>query len=402
MTKRILVIGAGFAGLWSALAAARRVKLEGSPDGEIEIALVAPEPALTMRPRLYEAEPATMVAPLQKLFADTGVRYIQGKVETIRSAANEVEIIAANGERSTVQYDRLVLAAGSTLFRPDIPGLRDYAFSADQRDEAVALDKHLHQLANQPPSAARDTVIVAGGGFTGIELATELPARLRAILGPDANIKVMIVERADDIGPDLGPGPRPVIEQALAELGVECRLGSAVAVIDANGLVTASGEWIESSTVIWTAGVRASALTTQIPAQRDASGRLKVALDLRVPSAPNIFATGDAAVAATDDEGNHTLMSCQHAMYLGRSAGDNAAADLMGLATRPYRQPFYVTCLDLGAYGAVVTQGWDRKIWKTGSEAKAMKTAINGTLIYPPTDGDAALAAADPAFELSL
>lgn len=402
MTRRILIIGAGFAGLWSALAAVRRLRLESSPDGAIEIALVAPEPLLTLRPRLYEAAPEGMFANLETLFEQTGVRYIQGTVEAIRSGANEVDIVDAGNRRSVVRYDRLVLAAGSKLNHPDIPGLRAFAFNADQRSDAVALDVHLHRLANLPDSAARNTVIVAGGGFTGIEMAAELPARLRAILGGKVDVKVIVVERADVIGPDLGPGPRPIIEQALAELGVICKLGATVAQIDAEGLTTAGGERIDASTVIWTGGVRASPLTEQIPAPRDGAGRLRVERNLRVAAVPNVFATGDAAVAATDDAGNHTLMSCQHALFLGRSAGDNAVADLLGKATRPYQQPFYVTCLDLGPWGAVVTRGWNRDVWLSGAEAKAMKIAINGKVIYPPMDAEAALAAADPAFELSL
>jgi NADH:ubiquinone reductase (H+-translocating) len=402
MTRRILIIGAGFAGLWSALAAVRRLRLEGSAPGAVEIAVVAPEAALTMRPRLYEAAPGDMVAPLQQLFDDTGVRHIQGMVVTIRADKDEVEIVDAQGQRMVLAYDRLVLAAGSSLIQPNIPGLREFSFNVDQRGDAVALDAHLQRLAAEPSSPTRNTVVVAGGGFTGIEMAAELPARLRAILGQDEDIQVIVVERGETIGPDLGPGPRPVIEQALAELGVTCRLGAAVAQVDADGLYTSSGERIAAGTIIWTAGVRASALTEQIPGRRDGAGRLRVEHDLRVAASPRVFATGDAAVAATDDAGNHTLMSCQHAMFLGRSAGDNAVADLLGLATRAYRQPGYVTCLDLGAWGAVVTQGWERKVWLTGSEAKAMKIAINSKLIYPPADAAAALAAADPALELSL
>jgi len=402
MTRRILIVGAGFAGVWSALAARRRLQLENSPQGAIEVVVVAPEPVLTIRPRLYEADPANMVAPLQQLFDDTGVRYIQGKVDTIRSDANEVEVVNQHGERSVIGYDRLVLAAGSSLIHPNIPGLREFAFNADQRSAAVALDEHLHRLAAAPASTARNTVVVAGGGFTGIEMAAELPARLRAILGQDVDVKVIVVEPGEAIGPDLGPGPRPVIEQALTELGVSCRLGAAVAQIDTAGLTTSAGEHIATNTVIWTAGVRANALTEQIPAPRDGAGRLLVEHDLRVAATPHVFATGDAAIAATDDAGNHTMMSCQHAMFLGRSAGDNAVADLLGLATRPYRQPFYVTCLDLGPWGAVVTKGWQRDVWLTGSEAKALKVTINSKVIYPPTDASAALAAADPAFQLAL
>jgi len=402
MQHRILIIGAGFAGLWSALAAARRLHLEGKSPHEFEVALVAPEPVLTIRPRLYEAEPEGMATPLAALLDSTNVRYIQGTVQTIRTDSDEVEIVNMHGAHSTIKYDRLIMAAGSSLFRPGIPGLREHAFSVDQRDEAAALDAHLLALSRQPASAMRDTFIVAGGGFTGLEIATELPARLKAILGEQAKIRVLIVEQADTIGPDLGPGPRPVIMQALSQLGIECHFGSAVASIDATGLTTASGERFESATVIWTAGVRASALTVQIPAERDALGRLRVDSHLRVPAVPKVFAAGDAAIAATDDAGHHTLMSCQHAIPLGKSAGDNAAADLLAKPLRPYRQPAYVTCLDLGSSGAVVTQGWDREVWMTGTEAKALKTAINGQLIYPPVGREAAFAAANPAVDLQI
>ncbi len=400
--QRILIIGAGFASLWSALAAARRLDLEASPDRPVEVALIAPQPVLTIRPRLYEAVPAGMAVPLQELFTATGVRFIAGSVHAIRTDADEVDLVDASGQHSTLHYDRLVLAAGSSLYRPDIPGLREHAFSVDQGDEAAALEAHLHRLAARPSSVARNTVVVAGGGFTGLEIATELPARMRSILGDDADVRVIIVERADAIGPDLGPGPRPEIDRALAGLGIECRLGSAVASIDATGLTTADGERIDSATVIWTAGVRASVLTAQIPAERDALGRLRVDANLRVPAVPKVFVAGDAAVAPTDDAGNHTLMACQHAIPLGRSAGDNAAADLLALALTPYSQPDYVTCLDLGGWGAVVTQGWDRKVWLTGAEAKSMKSMINSKLIYPPLDREAAFAAANPAVALAL
>src|SRR5450830_337828 len=133
MTQRILIIGAGFAGLWSALAAVRRLRLEGSAPGAVEIAVVAPEAALTMRPRLYEAAPGNMVAPLQQLFDDTGVRHIQGMVVTIRADKDEVEIVDAHGQRTVRAYDRLVLAAGSSLIQPHIPGLREFPFNVDQR-----------------------------------------------------------------------------------------------------------------------------------------------------------------------------------------------------------------------------------------------------------------------------
>ncbi len=397
MSKRILVIGAGFAGMWSALASARL--LDEVDRTDVEIALVAPEPELHVRPRLYEQNPGGMKAPLQEIFKATGVKFIQGVVERIDVQGRQVEVrgVGADHARRTISYDRLVLATGSRLFRPQIPGLDAHAFNVDQIADAAKLEAHLESLAGRPASAARNTVVVAGGGFTGIETAAEMPARLREVLGDDADVNVIVVERNQEIGPDLGAGPRPVITQALGELGVKWKLGSGVAAVDASGVTLDNGERIEAATVIWTAGARASTLTEQIPAERDNFGRLHVDSHLKVKGVETVYATGDVAYAATDDAGNYAMMSCQHAMNLGRSAGHNVAADLLGEAQIPYSQPKYVTCLDLGPWGAVYTEGWDRQVKLVGAEAKALKTKINTEWIYPPSaDRAEALASADP------
>jgi len=325
------------------------------------------------------------------------VDYVQGCAETVDTKSRTVGIVAAKGAKKSLAYDRLVVATGSRLFRPNIPGLAEHGFSVDSLDDAIALDKHLHSLAKRPAVNGRDTVVVAGGGFTGIEAATEMPSRLREILGKDAKTRVIIVDRNKAIAPDMGEGPRPVIEEALRKLGVETRLGAGVAALDKSGITLSDGERIETETVIWAAGIRAAPLTQQIPADRDNFGRLLVDRDLRVPSVPGVFATGDAARAASDGIGNYALMSCQHATRMGAFAGNNAAAELLGVPTKPYHQKAYVTCLDLGEAGALFTRGWDRKVEMVGDVAKKTKQEINTVWIYPPkAERAAALAAADP------
>ncbi len=394
---RLVIIGAGFAGMYAALSAARLRDLQGVSPEELEIELVAPQPTLVVRPRLYEPKPETLTAPLLPVLEEIDVRYVQGTAETIDTRANSVGIVTGGGERRTLPYDRLVLATGSRLFRPNISGLTEHVFSVDQLDDAVALDRHLQALARRPASASRDTVVVAGGGFTGIEAATEMPARLRAILGDKADIRVVIVDRNEAIAPDMGAGPRPIIENALRKVGVETRLGAGVASVDAGGVTLTGGERIDSATVIWAAGMRAAPLTQQVPADRDNFGRLLVDRALRVPGVGGIFATGDAAKAACDDVGNYALMSCQHATRMGAFAGHNAAAELLGVPTIPYHQEAYVTCLDLGDAGALFTRGWDRQVEFVGAEAKKMKQEINTVWIYPPrAQRDAALASAEP------
>jgi NADH dehydrogenase len=394
---RLVIIGAGFAGMYAALSAARLRDIKGASPEELEIALVAPQPTLVVRPRLYEPKPETLTAPLLDVLKAIDVVYVQGSAETVDTKAREVGISISGGKRKKLSYDRLVVATGSRLFRPNIPGLAEHGFSVDSLDEAIALDKHLHGLADRQAANGRDTVVVAGGGFTGIETATEMPARLRKSLGNDAKPRVIIVERNAAIAPDMGEGARPVIEDALKRLGVETRLGAGVASLDATGITLSDGEHIETETVIWAAGIRAAPLTAQIPGERDNFGRLMVDRDLRVPGVAGVFATGDAARAASDDAGNYALMSCQHATRMGAFAGNNAAAELLGVPTRPYHQKAYVTCLDLGEAGALFTRGWERKVEMVGDTAKKTKQEINTVWIYPPlAERAAALASADP------
>jgi NADH:ubiquinone reductase (H+-translocating) len=397
MSQRLVIIGAGFAGMYAALSAARLRDESRASIKDLEIALVAPEPELVVRPRLYEPNPEKVTAPLGDVLKAVDVDYVQGTVDTIDTRGRCIEIVTPTDSRRILTYDRLVLATGSRLFRPAIAGLSEHSFSVDQLEDAIALDRHLHGLAERPVSEARNTVVVAGGGLTGIEVAAEMPARLRKILGSDAKFRVIIIDRNAAIGPDMTAEARAVVEKALRDFGIETRLGVGVAALDEKGVALSDGARIESATVIWVAGLRATPLTAQVPGGRDDLGRLLVDRDLRVPKVPGVFATGDACKAACDDLGNYALMSGQHAARLGAFAGNNAVAELLGLPTRHYHQKTYVTCLDLGEAGALFTRGWNRTVELVGEEAKKLKRQINTVWIYPPpATRAAALASADP------
>lgn len=396
MTKSILIAGSGFAGTWAAITAAKSV-YEAGRDGEVAITVISPAPVLQMRPRLYETAFEEMTPDLNALFEAISVRHIEGRVETIDSVARSVTVKSNDGVLSTLSYDKFVLAAGSQLFKPDISGLQSHSFNVDQLEGAKALDAHLRALVDKPADQARNTVVVAGAGFTGIETAAELPERLRSYFGEDAQVRVVMVEQAPVVGPDLGPVPRPVIEEALAEVGVEVLTSAAVACVDADGVDLADGRRIPANTVIWTAGMRANPLAAQIEGAHDRLGRVEVDAYLRAPASPDIYIAGDVAFAATDTVGNHASMSCQHALVLGRVAGFNAAADLLGSDRHAYSQVPYVTCLDIGPWGALFTEGWDRQVRLTRAEGKALKRQINTQWIYPPAaNREAAFATANP------
>lgn len=389
--KDILIIGGGFAGVWAAASAAR---LRQQNNGQFSIALACPGQDLVMRPRLYEAEPQNMAVPLARILEPIGVEKIDAHITEIDQNGKMVTTLDAEGCTTRIGYRKLVLAAGSQIQRPALSGA-DLLHDVDTLDGAVALDRHIHQLSR---GAGRFTAVVVGAGFTGLEIATELIDRLRVIadrLDARADVCVVLVDTAPVVGPELGDGPRPAIVSALQQLGVELKLGTKVASISAGTVAFDDGTRVEAQTVVWTAGVFASPLTRGIAADRDRIGRVYVDDFLKIASDPSIYVAGDSAIARAED-GHDVLPSCQHAIPMGKYAGYNVAASLLGLGLVPFKTSPYATCLDLGSAGAVLTTGWDRVIDKTGEEAKAHKRRTNRQRIYPPLDqADDILRAAD-------
>jgi NADH:ubiquinone reductase (H+-translocating) len=390
---RILILGAGFAGLWAAIGAAR--KRDEAGDHNVEILVVDRNPYHNIRVRNYEVDISDAAIPLAKLLDPVGVAHMVASVETIDTARQNVIVATPHG-RETISYDRLVLAVGSELVRPAIPGLAQNSFDVDTYAAARKLNAHLSSLRERPASQARNTVIVVGAGFTGIEVAAEMPQKLRAA-GLAGEVRIILVDPNPVVGATIGDQARPVINEALSALHVETRLGARVKSVDATGLALEGGEFISTETIIWCAGMAASPLAATLPGERDRYGRLIVDHFMRVKGLGHVFAAGDVASSMVD--GVHaTVMSCQFARPMGRFAGHNVVADVLGLPMLPLAIDWYVTVLDLGGWGALYTTGWDREVCSTGAAAKTTKQTINHQRIYPPRDGDRAalFAAAAP------
>jgi NADH dehydrogenase len=382
----VLIIGGGFAGVWSAAAG-----VLAAGDTDLPVRLVSQGDDLVIRPRLYETDPARMRVSLDRILGPIGVRRVTATVTGIDTAAHRVRVVEPGGTSRVLRYDRLVLASGSRLIVPHLPGA-EHLLDVDTLPAATALHRHLLGLPDAAAAAGAFTAVVIGAGFTGVELACELVDRLRAVAAPvgaSAKVRVVLVERAATVGPELGAGPRPHILRALDELGIELRLGVTLESATAAGVRLSDGTEIPARTAVWTAGMAASPLTAQIPGTRDQIGRLRVDEFLRVVGVPDVYAAGDTA-AATAEDGHPAMQSCQHAEPMGRAAGRNAVADLLGRPLTPFAPDPYVTCLDLGSAGAVFTTGFDRVVRSTGSAAKEIKRMIN-TMIYPPLDDVAAL-----------
>jgi len=390
----VVVIGSGFAGLWAGLGAARRLDELAVPKDTVDITVLSPKAFHDVRVRNYETDLSSCRVPLADLFDPVGVAHVATEVTAIDTGARTVTTSASGLYR----YDRLVLASGSHVLKPAIPGLQEFGFDVDTYDGALALQQHLRGLADESPTPAAATVVVVGAGLTGIETACELTKRLRALLSRGSvTPRVILVDRSPMVGSDMGASARHVIEQALTDNGVETRTGVGVSTVSERGVTLSSGEQLQAATVVWCAGMRASPLTEQLPVVRDRLGRVEVDDYLRVVGVPSVFAAGDVAAARMDDE-HLSVMSCQHGRPMGRYAGYNVISDLFDEPMLALRIPWYVTVLDLGPAGAVYTEGWDRAVVSKGAAAKATKVSINTRRIYPPLTGNRGdlLAAAAP------
>jgi NADH dehydrogenase len=381
--KRIIIIGCGFAGLWAAIGAARK-RYELEKENELEIIVINKNEYHGIRVRYYENDLQPTQISLDKLLNPVGVKYKIGEVTDIDLAKQQVTVTTKSSNKEKISYDRLVLCSGSHLHSPPVPGLSEYGFNIDSYDAADKLNKHFHALAKKP-AKGRYTAVIVGGGFTGVEIACELPERLKNIAEKSGNsdeVRVIIIDH-NDIGSTLGANPQPILNKVLQNLQIETKTNTHVVSIQADSVTLESGEVIDTQTVIWTAGMRADHLTELFPVARDQLNRITVDANLRIPGVIHCFAAGDVACAMVDDI--HTsVMSCQHARPQGRIVGHNVVADLYGEPMLDYRQEQYVTILDLGSWGALYMEGWDRKVVSEGAAAKKTKIDVNHQRIYPP------------------
>ncbi len=387
---RILVLGAGFAGLWSAVGAARALDELRVTREAVTVTLVNRDAWHAIRVRNYETDLRDVRVALDDVLEPVGVDRVAGEVVDLDFANRRVTCVIEGVQRA-LHYDRLIVALGSQLVRPDIPGLAQHAFDVDTYEGAARLNTHIDDLPEQPPSPGQYTALVVGSGLTGIEAATELVAKLRSTLaraGRGAETpRVILADRQPRIGSDMGDEACQVIEEALAALGVATRTGVSVAAVDGTGARLSTGEAVPAATVVWCTGMRANPLTELFPVTRDRFGRIPVDCSMKVEGMPDVFAAGDVAWARLDDH-HSSVMSCQHARPMGRFAGHNAVCDLLGRPVLPLRIDWYTTILDLGAWGAVYTEGWDRRVVTTREAAKRTKQLINCQRIYPPGTRD--------------
>lgn len=390
--KHLLIIGGGYAGFWSALSAIRQSR-EIEKIEELEVTLVNTDNYFTMRPRLYEVSLEGLRVKLDEYLKPIGVKQIIGKAEIIDPENNEVVVATSHGTRH-LTYDYLILAAGSSLKALNLPGIEN-TFNIDTYNNAERLEEHIITLAKRNfEKEGDDTFVIAGAGLTGLEAVTSIEDKVKKMQElystSQKDVKVILVERHQEVGSYYSPEAKAYLNDTIVSKNIQVMTESEIIAIEPSRVILTHDIEIATSTVIWTIGMMASPLTRFLKGQRDSLNRISVDEFLKLREYPNVIVAGDVANVKVG-KGQTAVMSCQFSQFQGRWAGHNAVNDIFGLELKEYIQNGYTTCLDLGVDNALITDGWDRILHKTGNEGKAVKTWICTDLIYPHDDVEEAV-----------
>ncbi|NGO83585.1 FAD-dependent oxidoreductase [Streptomyces sp. 196(2019)] len=362
---RILVVGAGFAGVECVQRLERRLA-----PGEAEIALVTPFSYQLYLPLLPQVASGVLtpqsVAVSLRRSRRHRTRIIPGGAIGVDTKAKVCVIRKITDEIVTERYDYIVLAAGSVTRTFDIPGLLDHARGMKTLAEAAYVRDHvIAQLdladasQDEAERASRLQFVVVGGGYAGTETAaclqrlTTNAIRHYPRLDPKL-IKWHLIDIAPKLMPELGDRLGRAALDVLRRRNIEVSLGVSIAKAAAEEVTFTDGRVLPCRTLIWTAGVAASPLITTLGAET-VRGRLAVTPQMRLPGADGVFALGDAAAVPDLAKGDGAVCppTAQHAMRQGKVMADNLIASLRRQQLRDYVHKDLGLVVDLGGKDAV-------------------------------------------------
>ncbi|MGV9614573.1 NAD(P)/FAD-dependent oxidoreductase [Nocardia xishanensis] len=335
MTHRIVVLGAGYAGANAAGRLAKRLH-----PADVEITLVNADPEFVERVRMHQLATGQELKSraLTDVFANTGVRVQLARVIAVDADRKTVDIVAADGTRE-IAYDTLVYALGSAAADCGVPGVAEHAYDIAGKQSALRLRERLASLG------AGATVLVVGGGLTGIEAATEI-----AEARPD--LEVTLAARGG-LGDWLSEKAQQHLRKAFDRLGITVREHTDIARVQRAGAVTAEGRTIPAQITVWTAGFDVHPIAAATTLRVSETGRIVVDETMRSVSHPDVYAVGDAALAPGAN-GDTLRMSCASGVPTAYQAADAIAARLTGRKIPGNSIGYTAQCISLGRRDAVV------------------------------------------------
>lgn len=338
-SKRIVVLGGGFAGVTAMVRLAQ--DLAGVPG--IELLLVDQNNYQLFTPMLQEAatgliEPVHLLRPIRPLGREKGFRFQESRVDGIDLSRRRIET-----EDGPIRYDYLIICLGSVTNFYQVPGAGDQSLAFKTAEDAALIRNRIVQVFEAADLEDDDrrrrgllTFLIAGGGATGVELAAAVHdfihhdlIRLYPHLSlPE--VRIILAEATGRILAGLDPNLAAIARTVLARKGIDLRLNSPIAEVSAGGARIGLGEQIEAATVIWTAGVRSGSVVSALPVEKDCLGRVVVNTMLQIPGYPEVFAIGDNCHFQFPEDSEPLPPNAQVAIQQGLTAACNIIWELQG------------------------------------------------------------------------
>ncbi|MFD0358786.1 NAD(P)/FAD-dependent oxidoreductase [Streptomyces sp. NPDC127110] len=368
---RILVVGGGYVGMYTALGLQRKLR-----SGEAEITVVTPEPYMTYQPFLPEAaagaiSPRHVVIPLRRVL--DRCRIVIGEARSIDHAKRTATVTTlATAEEGTggieIEYDELVLAPGSVSRTLPVPGLADYGIGFKTVEEAIGLRNHVIEQMDIASStrdpAIRDaalTFVFVGGGFAGVEALGELEdmaryaARYYHNVKPE-DMKWVLVEASDRILPEVGTEMGVYTVRELRSRNIDVRLETRLESCENRVAVLSDGSRFPTRTIVWTAGVKPHPVLQASDLPKNERGRLSCTSFLTVEGVEHAWAAGDAAAVpdiTAAEPGSFCAPNAQHAVRQAKQLSDNLVAALRGELLTEYAHKYVGSVASLGLHKGV-------------------------------------------------
>lgn len=337
---RVVVVGAGFGGLWAARA------LDA---GAAQVLLVDHNNYHTFFPLLYqvaaaELSPTQIVNPVRSVLRK--LRHTRFLLADVQRVDPQRQLLLT-GDGQEVPYSYLILAAGSAPYYFGIPGAQEYAFPLRTLEHGVALRNHIIQCFEravaEDDAEARTPLlrfVITGGGPTGVEFCGALQELIAGPLRRDYpqlnfdEVQVVLIDAGKRLVASLPERLSAYILKRLQRMGIEVRLETQVSRIEPHAVHLSDGESIAAETVVWTAGLQGHPLAKASGIPTGHGGQIEVAPTLQLPGYPNIYVVGDQAGVSAD--GRRLPMIAPVAMQQGEAAARNVLRQIAGLEPRPF------------------------------------------------------------------
>lgn len=378
MSKHIVILGAGYGGMLAAQSVRKYMD-----KNQAKVTVVNQFPTHQIITELHRLAGGTIneeavAIPLKTLFKGYDVNLKIAKVASFSVDNKEVKL----SDGTTLTYDALVVSLGSQTGYFGIPGLEENSMVLKSVDDANKINKHIEDRIKayaQSKNEADATIVIGGGGLTGVELVGEIvdnfPQIAKKYGVPFHELKIKLIEAGPKILPVL---PDPLIERAAASLskrGVEFITGVPVTGVVGNKIELKTGETIEANTFVWTGGVAALPIVADSGLECD-RGKAAVNEFLQSKSHADVFVVGDAALAFPEEGGRPYAPTAQNAWQMGELAGYNLYAYFNGKEMEKFSPVNSGTLASLGRKDAVATVGASNTSLK-GLPATLMKEASN-------------------------